>query len=52
MHTCDPIEGIIERVDGYCSETLAQELARELREAASRGFFLSSKAPLWLLSAR
>ena len=39
------LEGIIESVDEYYSENLAQEVVRGMREAASRGFFLASKAP-------
>ena len=39
------LEGIIESVDEYYSENLAQEVVRGMRESASRGFFLGSKAP-------
>ena len=39
------LEGIIESVDEYYSENLAQEVVRGTREAASRGFFPGSKAP-------
>ena len=39
------LEGIIESVDEYYSENLAQEVVRGMREAASRGFFLGAKAP-------
>ena len=39
------LEGIIESVDEFYSENLAQEVVRGMREAASRGFFLGSKAP-------
>ena len=39
------MEAIIESVDEFYSENLAQEVSRGMREAASRGFFLSSKAP-------
>ena len=39
------LEGIIESVDEYYSENLGQEVTRGMREAASRGFFLGSKAP-------
>ena len=39
------LEGIIESVDEYYSENLAQEVVRGMREAASRGFFLGSNAP-------
>ncbi len=39
------MEAIIESVDEFYSENLAQEVVRGMREAASRGFFLSPKAP-------
>ena len=39
------METIIESVDEFYSENLAQEVVRGMREAASRGFFLGSKAP-------
>ena len=39
------MEAIIESVDEFYSENLAQEVVRGMREAASRGFFLSSNAP-------
>ena len=39
------LEGIIERVDDFYSENLAQDVVRGMRESASRGFFLASKAP-------
>ena len=39
------LEAIIESVDEFYSENLAQEVLRGMREAASRGFFLGSKAP-------
>ena len=39
------LEGIIESLDEFYSENLAQEVTRGMREAASRGFFLGSKAP-------
>ena len=39
------LEGIIESVDEFYSENLAQEVVRGMREAASRGFFLGSTAP-------
>ncbi len=39
------MEAIIESVDEYYSENLAQEVVRGMREAASRGFFLGSNAP-------
>ncbi|MYC37407.1 MAG: recombinase family protein [Chloroflexi bacterium] len=40
------LEGIIESVDEYYSENLAQEVLRGMREAASRGFWVASHAPL------
>ena len=42
------LEGIIESVDEFYSENLAQEVVRGMREAASRGFFLASKRSLRL----
>ena len=39
------MEAIIESVDEFYSENLAQEVARGMREAASRGFWVSSRAP-------
>ena len=39
------MEAIIESVDEFYSENLAEEVKRGMREAASRGFFLGSKAP-------
>ena len=39
------MEAIIESVDEFYSENLAQDVVRSMREAASRGFFLGSKAP-------
>ena len=39
------MEAIIESVDEFYSENLAEDVTRGMREAASRGFFLSSKAP-------
>ena len=39
------MEAIIESVDEFYSENLAQDVTRGMREAASRGFFLGSKAP-------
>ena len=39
------MEAIIESVDEFYSENLATEVVRGMREAASRGFFLGSKAP-------
>ena len=39
------LEAIIEGVDEFYSENLAQEVTRGMREAASRGFWMSSKAP-------
>ena len=40
------LEGIIESVDEFYSENLAQEVVRGMREAASRGFWVSSHAPI------
>ena len=42
------MEAIIESVDEFYSENLAQEVTRGMREAASRGFWVTSHAPLWL----
>ena len=39
------LEGIIESVDEFYSENLAQEVSRGMREAASRGFWVTSYAP-------
>ncbi len=39
------LEGIIESVDEFYSESLAQDVVRGMREAASRGFFLASNTP-------
>ena len=39
------MEAIIESVDEFYSENLAQEVVRGMREAASRGFWVSSYAP-------
>ena len=39
------LEGIIESVDEFYSENLAQEVSRGMREAASRGFRMSAYAP-------
>ena len=39
------MEAIIESVDEFYSENLAQEVVRGMREAASRGVFLGSKPP-------
>ena len=39
------MEAIIESVDGFYSENLAEDVVRGMREAASRGFFLGSKSP-------
>ena len=40
------MEAIIESVDEFYSENLAQEVTRGMREAASRGFWVTSRAPL------
>ncbi len=39
------MEAIIESVDEFYSENLAQDVVRGMREAASRGFFMASVAP-------
>ncbi|MCY4623582.1 MAG: recombinase family protein [Chloroflexi bacterium] len=39
------MEAIIESVDEFYSENLAQEVARGMRESASRGFYLGPVAP-------
>ena len=39
------MEAIIESVDEFYSDNLAQEVTRGMREAASRGFWVSSQAP-------
>ena len=39
------MEAIIESVDEFYSENLAQEVTRRMREAASRGFWVSTYAP-------
>ena len=39
------VEGIIESVDEFFSENLAQEVRRGMREAASRGFWVGSRTP-------
>ena len=39
------LEAIIESVDEFYSENLAQEVTRGMREAASRGFWMTSYAP-------
>ena len=39
------MEAIIESVDEFYSENLAQEVLRGMREAASRGFWVSTNAP-------
>ena len=39
------LEGIIESVDEFYSENLAQEVVRGMREAASRGFWVAPMAP-------
>ena len=40
-----PLEGVIETVDEFYSENLAQEVLRGMREAASRGFWVAPLAP-------
>ena len=39
------MEAIIESVDEFYSENLAQEVIRGMREAASRGFWIAPRAP-------
>ena len=39
------LEAIIESVDEFYSENLAQEVTRGMREAASRGFWMTTLAP-------
>ena len=39
------LEAIIESVDEFYSENLAQEVTRGMREAASRGFWIASRTP-------
>ncbi len=39
------MEAIIESLDEFYSENLAQEVTRGMREAASRGFWVSSRIP-------
>ena len=39
------LEGIIESVDEFYSENLAQEVTRGMREAASRGFWMTTYSP-------
>ncbi len=39
------MEAIIESVDEFYSENLAQEVMRGMREAASRGFWIAPRAP-------
>ena len=39
------MEAIIESVDEFYSENLAKEVTRGMREAASRGFWVTSYAP-------
>ena len=39
------LEAIIESVDEFYSENLAQEVVRGMREAASRGFWMTTTPP-------
>ena len=39
------MEAIIESVDEFYSENLAEDVVRGMREAASRGYFLACRAP-------
>ncbi len=40
------LEGIIETIDEFYSENLGQDVIRGMREAASRGFWMSSEVPI------
>ena len=42
------MEAIIESVDEFYSENLAEEVKRGMREAASRGYWMGSLHSLWL----
>ena len=44
--TGELLEGIIEIVDEFYSKNLAQDIVRGLREATSRGFWISPRPPL------
>ena len=46
------MEGIIEVMDEFYSSNLAQEVTRGMREAASRGFWVSSGAPYGYLRVK
>jgi site-specific DNA recombinase len=39
------MEAIIERFDEYYSNNLGDDVTREMRESASRGFYLSARTP-------
>ena len=39
------LEAIIESLDEFYSDNLGEEVTRGMRESASRGFYLCSKAP-------
>lgn len=39
------LEGIIESLDEFYSDNLGEEVTRGMRESASRGYYLSSRAP-------
>ena len=39
------LEGIIESLDEFYSDNLGEDVTRGMREAASRGFYLSAKPP-------
>ena len=39
------MEAVIESVDEFYSQNLAQDVVRGMREAAFRGYFLDSQAP-------
>ena len=42
------MEAFIESVDEFYSDNLAQEVAKEMREAATKGFWITSRAPVRL----
>ena len=44
--TGDLMEAIIESLDEYYSKNLAQDVMRGMREASSRGFWISAHAPI------
>ena len=46
------LEAIIESLDEFYSDNLGEEVTRGMRESASRGFYLSSKAPFGYVKVR